>query len=224
MRSRQVSTSTWWLCAASFSASNMRVDAMIVGVDERVVEDERRRRAGLGQQAPEAQAHQHGELLLRALAQPRDVLRRGPPAAAPAARRPSPKREPRLGEDELQIGLEPVAAPAWRNGRASRRGRVELAGEKLQGADLLLRGSRHALVGHARRPRRARRRVAADVVGAVGLQLAFDAGLGAAQLGKLRLGAGDGRARPPRPRACSSAKRASSGAFSRHAARRARRR
>ena len=42
----------------------------LVGVDQRIVEDQARRLAlALGQQAGEGQAHQHGQLLARADAQ-----------------------------------------------------------------------------------------------------------------------------------------------------------
>ena len=52
-----------------------QVDAVVVAIDERVVEDDRHIAAALRQQRPHGETHKHGDLLLRAAGEPLEALR-----------------------------------------------------------------------------------------------------------------------------------------------------
>ena len=136
---------------------------------------------------PEAETHQHRELLARALAQGRDLFRRAPPLQR-LQREGVSEAQPRAGEYKAQVPLEPVEDGLGQALARFARGFVQLAGKKPQSTELLIKTA-HALVcRRAGLVELGERR--ADVVGAIGFQLAFDAGLDAVQVGQRLLGRG----------------------------------
>ena len=133
----------------------------------------------VGQQTREGEAHQQRQLLLRAVAEAREVLGRCP-ALQRLRRQVLAEHEPRLRQHELQIGRQPLDHRLGKAVARARGGAIEFARQQLQRGGLLLHVTaahfRHrAGIGQFGETRR-------DIVGAVG---------SAARLrGRLRCGAG----------------------------------